>query len=246
MVVIASISFADEHFPSLGKISHGPVNVRTGANTNFEIVSKLAQGDQVVLLGKSYEWYKIQLPDAANAYIRADYIKEIGDHGGEIIGSKVNVRCKPDSNASIFGQLVKGDIVKLVVKANDWWQIQPPSNSVAWVHSSFVKIEDAQFPATALRKPLKVEDVVPVVKKEPPKAPEVFHAQGQLRTLVDDTLEGVHYKIVAGGQTICYVKDEDKLSQFQNAQVMIEGIEDKTHPLLSSPLVAINKISLVL
>ncbi len=245
-MVFTTIAIADEHFPLSGQINHGPVNVRSGANTNFEIVSKLSQGEKIVVLGKSYEWYKIQLPLRSNAFIRADYIKEMGDHGGEIVGSKVNIRSKPDSNASVLGQLSKGDVVKLTQKANDWWQIQPPSGTVAWVHSSFVDLSNVPVPDDALRKPLKAEDMIaPLPKIVKPVTP-AFHARGTLKLLAENVLSHVHYKIVAEGQTICYVEDADNLVKFNNVMVSVEGIKDETAGLLSAPVIVIHKIAIVL
>ena len=178
MLVLTNMGFADEHFPLSGQINHGPVNVRSGANTNFEIVSKLAKGDKVVILGKSYEWFKIQLPSLSNVFIRADYIKELGDHGGEVIGTKVNIRSKPDSNASVLGQLAQGNVVKLSTKTNDWWQIEPPSGTSAWVHSSFVDVNNNPVPEADIRKPLKAEDIAPPAPKGIAKIiVPVFHVQ---------------------------------------------------------------------
>ncbi len=247
MLVLTSIGFADEHFPLSGQISRGPVNVRSGANTNFEIVTKLSKGEKIVILDKSYEWYKIQLPATANAFIRADYIKEVGDHGGEIIGNKVNVRSKPDSNSAILGQLVGGDFVKLTQKANDWWQVQPPSGTFAWVHSSFVGLTNEPVLAAALRKPLKAEDVVAAKPKviEKPVVP-IFKTQGMLKAMAENVIPNVHYKIVAAGQTICYLKDTDNLDKFKDVVVSIDGVKDDTVPMLSYPIININKITLLL
>ena len=146
-------SFADEHFPFLGEISHGPVNVRAGANTNFEAVDKLAKGAEVVVLAKNYEWYKVQLPLTASTFVRADYIKERGNSIGELTGDKVNLRVKANSESSPLGQLNKGDLVKLVEKTGEWWKIEPPAAGFAWIHADFVKVKSAEV-AQALRKPL--------------------------------------------------------------------------------------------
>lgn len=246
-MVLCPVGFGDEHFPLSGTVNHGPVNVRSGANTNFDIVTKLEQGAKIVLLGKSYEWYKIQLPALANAYVRADYIKEVGNHGGEIIGNKVNVRSKPDSNAAILGQLVRGDLVKLTQKKADWWQVEPPSGTFAWVHGSFIDVSLSVLPADAIRKPLKAQDVVPLatVKIEKP-LPPVFHAQGILKLLADSVLTNIHYKIVSQGQTLCYLEDAKGIEKFQDVTVSIDGIKDDSVGMLSAPVVTISKIALVL
>ncbi len=248
MLLSTSIGFADEHFPFLGTVSRGPVNVRSGANTNFEIVAKLTASENVVVLGKSYEWYKIQLPLAANVYIRADYIKLLDARSGEIIGSKVNLRSKPDSNASILGQLSRGDLVKLDKQENDWWKIEPSSTAVAWIHSSFVeKSKSSTSLNDVLRTPLTKESIMPprppVVEK--PVIP-LFHAQGVLQPIAESSVPGVHYKLVSGGQTMCYVGDRDGLSRFRGVLVSLEGQQDPNAAVMSAPVVAIKKVAVLL
>ena len=66
--------FADEHFPFLAEVSKESVNVRAGPNTNFEKIDKLNKATQVVVLGRSYEWYKVQPLPTTKAYIRSDYL----------------------------------------------------------------------------------------------------------------------------------------------------------------------------
>ncbi|MBI4309353.1 MAG: SH3 domain-containing protein [Candidatus Omnitrophica bacterium] len=170
MLVFAGLCFADEHFPFLGEMKRGPVNVRAGANTNFESVDKLVQGAEVVVLGQSYEWYKIQLPSTAAAFIRADYMEKRGPGIGALTGDKVNVRAKPNSESSTLGQLHKGDLVKLIEQTDDgcsasanmsstncrgnWWKVEPPPSAAGWVHADFVGVKSPQVPDQMVRKPI--------------------------------------------------------------------------------------------
>src|SRR5580698_8781060 len=93
--------FADEHFPFLAVVSRESVNVRAGPNTNFEKIDKLNQGTQVVVLGRSFEWYEIQPLPTTNVYIRSDYLK-LAEGGtiARVIGDNVNVRCRASSDAA--------------------------------------------------------------------------------------------------------------------------------------------------
>lgn len=139
MLVLAGIGRTDEHFPFTGEIARGPVNVRAGANINFEAVDKLSQGAQVTVLGKSYDWYKIQLRPVAPAFIRADYVKVKDKTTGEVTADKVNVRARADSESSTLGQVDKGDTVKLVEQINGWWKVVPPEKTAGWVHQDFLR-----------------------------------------------------------------------------------------------------------
>ncbi|MBI3315255.1 MAG: SH3 domain-containing protein [Candidatus Omnitrophica bacterium] len=139
---------ADEHFPFLGEASRESVHIRAGANINFESLGKLNKGGQVVVTGRHYEWYEVQLPAAASAYVRADYVKDMGNATGTIMADKVNVRARADSESSSLGQMNKGDLVKLVEQlpppqggaeqVNGWWKIKPPASAEGWVRADLI------------------------------------------------------------------------------------------------------------
>jgi len=93
--------FADEHFPFLAEVSKESVNVRAGPNTNFEKIDKLGKGQQLVVLGRSYEWYKIQPLPTTKVYIRSDYLRiKEGTGIGIVLGDNVNIRSSPNSDAA--------------------------------------------------------------------------------------------------------------------------------------------------
>ena len=145
MLVLSTAGYADEHFPFLGEASKESVHIRAGANINFESLGKLKKGGQALVTGRHYEWYKVRLPAAASAYVRADYVKDMGNATGTIITDKVNVRARADSESSPLGQMNKGDLVKLVERAppqagevNGWWKIEPPASAEGWVHTDLI------------------------------------------------------------------------------------------------------------
>src|SRR5476649_607257 len=87
MFVFIAPGFADEHFPFLAEVSKESVNVRAGPNTNFEKIDKLTKGTQVVVLGRSYEWLKVQPLASTNVFIRCDYLKiDAGQEVAVVIG----------------------------------------------------------------------------------------------------------------------------------------------------------------
>ncbi len=112
---------------------------------------KLGKASQVVVRGRDYEWYAVQLPAAAGVYIRADYVKDKGNSIGEITGDKVNVRARADSESSSLGQLEQGELVKLIEQVNGWWKIEPPVAAQGWVHADL--IVPAAKPASPVGRP---------------------------------------------------------------------------------------------
>ena len=107
--------FADEHFPFLAQVIKESVNVRAGPNTNFEKIDKLNKGSKVVVLGRDYEWYKIQPLPTTRAYIRSDYLKIIKGEGlALVLGDNVNIRCSANSEAASLGEVKKGTLVRVL------------------------------------------------------------------------------------------------------------------------------------
>ncbi len=247
MLVLTGIGNADEHFPFLGEIKKGSVNVRAGANTNFEAVDKLPQGAEVVVLAQNFEWYKIQIPLTASAYIRADYIKDHGSNVGEAIGDKVNVRCKPKSESSAVGQIMRGETVKLIEKQGEWWKIEPPSSGTAWVHADFVQLKN-QSAGSHMRKAIDRNVILEVQKPkviEEPKV-ELITMTGVIERL-DTAIDGkFHYQLAVDGKPVLFLLDAPHLGRFGSSPVSVEGIRVDEGKPLAYPVINIKKVSLIL
>ena len=102
-----------------------------------------------MVLGRSYEWYKIQPMPTTKAYIRSDYLKiKEGSIVADVLGDRVNVRASPSSDAASLGQIKKGTLVKILEQANGWCRIAPVAGTAAWVHQDFLKEISADVPAS--------------------------------------------------------------------------------------------------
>ena len=151
--------YAGEHFPFLAEVSKDSVNVRAGSNTNFEKIDKLSRGTMVVVLGRSYEWYKIQPLSTTKAYIRSDYLQvKEGGIVAEVLGNIVHVRASPSSDSASLGQVKKGTLVKVLEQVREtgggqktgnlgWCRIAPVAGTAAWVQQDFLKQTSADVPA---------------------------------------------------------------------------------------------------
>jgi N-acetylmuramoyl-L-alanine amidase len=138
IIGLCAIGYAGEHFPFPAQITKESVNIRAGANANFEKVDKVSKGIEIVILGKSFDWYKVQLPKTAKAYIRADYLKLNQNSMAELIGDKVNIRAAANSESTSLGVIQKGDLVKVITQTNGWWQIEPPVQATGWIQQDFL------------------------------------------------------------------------------------------------------------
>lgn len=139
--------WAKEHFPFLGETTSDKVTVRAGGNVNFERIDILPKGTDLIVFEEAYNWYKIQLPVTAKAYIRVDYLNVLESQVAQISGNRVNIRAGRGVNFSTLGQLSKGDYVRLVGKMDDWFQIEPVDGLYGWISKDFVKVRSNTVPS---------------------------------------------------------------------------------------------------
>jgi len=240
--------FADEHFPFLAEVSKESVNVRAGPNTNFEKVDKLNKGTQVVVLGRSYEWLKVQPLSTTKEYIRSDYLKiKEGEDIAEVTGNNVNIRCSANSDAASLGEIKKGTLVRVLEKVNGWCRLVPVAGTAAWIHQDFLRQILADVPASMLIASVQRPPEA-VVESVPTKVIiETVSLQGILSALPQAAGEDVHYEIIIDNKNIYYIKDIPHLSFFANTVVTVEGnIIPDPRKEFTYPLVHINQIALVL
>jgi SH3-like domain-containing protein len=240
--------FADEHFPFLAQVSKESVNVRAGPNTNFEKIDKLDKGAQVVVIGRSYEWLKVQPLSTTRSYIRSDYLKI--SPGGDIalvVGNNVNVRSQPNSDAATLGEVKKGTVVRVLEQAQGWCRLAPVAGTAAWIHQDFLEKISDDIPASL---------ALPVMQwpseASGSNAPEIIKIehvslQGKLQALPQAPQADVHYEIVIDDKTAYYMEDIPQISFFDGTVVDVDGtVIPDPQKKWAFPLVHITKIALVL
>ena len=244
--------YADEHFPFLAQVIKESVNVRAGPNTNFEKIDKLAKGTQVVVLGRSYGWYKVQPLPTTNAYIRSDYLKIAQGGIAAVGGDNVNIRCRASSDAASLGEVKKGTLVKVLEQANGWCRLFPVSGTIAWIDQDFLQEVSLDVPASMLipqvplSSPVIPETPAPVSKVPVAVSPWVS-MRGTVEVLVQPPDVDVHYEIVLDDKSVFLLQDIPRISSFINTVVNIEGaLVPDPQKKFRYPLLHINKIALVL
>jgi SH3-like domain-containing protein len=143
------------------------VNVRGGAGTEAEVVTQLRKGETVVVLdtitlskpgkGEPANWLKILLPANTPVWVNTHFISS----SNTVAGSKLNVRGGPGENYSVLARLVKGDVVEPIRTVDDWIEIHPPTNAVAYVVASLLSVKGDLPAATAPKVEATVVETIP-------------------------------------------------------------------------------------
>ena len=248
-----------EKFPYSGEVIQDKINVRAGQSANFEKLAQLKKGENIVVVDRSYSWYKIKLPVYARSFISLDFVNMLSDDVGEITGNRVNVRAGRGINYSVLGQLNKGNLIKVVEKSAGWCRIEPINDSWGWVLAKYIKFKSQKTPPSRIvfaptkniYKKKQQQRVKEESLPEPPKkfsVEEMVSATGVIATIGGDKAIGrnIRHKIVVDGQTKYFLQGYRTITDsFLRQQVKIEG---KPLPQIKAdhPVILITKIQLVL
>ena len=260
-------------FPFLGQVTGEGVNIRAGQSANFEKVGRLKAGDHVVVIEKSFSWYKIKLPIDAKCYISARYLKELDKKTGEVTASRVNIRAGAGEQFSALAQTDKGQLVRILEKLEGWYKVEPPEESFGWITEGYIKFHSKELPPARIvevpvrniyaRKRLAAEEATATAAKAASAAATVAASEGKLpaakvslpTTLVTGVVEGladqsiaqdIRYTIGGENNGSYYLKfPPNMMDIFVHRRVTLEGMiqPDITAP---HPVILVKKINLIL
>jgi len=124
-----------------GKVTKNKVRMRVLPNLDSPIVKELKQGELLMIIGETEDFYAVQPPQGIKGYVFRTYILD-----NIVEASRVNVRMEPDLEAPVIAQLHSGDRVQGSISTinNKWMEVAPPETSRFYVSKDYVeKIGDA-------------------------------------------------------------------------------------------------------
>jgi len=250
-----------EFYPFLGEVTEDRVNVRAGSSANFESLALLNKSNEVIVLGRSYSWYKIQIPADAKSYISSEFVVPLGKIYGLVSGDRINIRAGSGVNHSVLGQLNKGDKVRILEKLDGWYRIAPIKGSAGWVMDDFLVFKSKHIPEYLDIKAIEVtESLADEIDKDSrkkessfrdrdkeKKVPERIVLNGYLKPVLVTSRNDVAYQLVINDQPIYYLKAKKSiLSPFDAYKVTVEGsVDEDAQGSLSLPVLDLTHIQIV-
>jgi len=244
-------AIAADELPFLGQVNGDEINIRAGQDTSFDKIGELHKGDPVVVVQKSYSWYKIRLPEQARCYVSRKLVRFLRDEIGEVSGDRVNIRSRPDLGSAILGQLNELTKVRIVETLDEWYRIEPVEGIYGWVWADFVEFRSADVPPPEVVQ-LPSRNIYEIKKQE-----EALQRQQELNQTV--TLHGtvqlieelssdnhVRHQITdSQGRTFCLMGYRSILDGFLDNRVQIDGrLQEDSR--FSCPVLLVTRILLVL
>src|SRR5579859_843266 len=133
--------------PGPAVVAANHVNVRGQPKLNSEVVTRLTNGQPVTVIeeitrknsgpDEPSAWARIQLPPNAHVWVKGSYL----DDNKAVKPRKLNLRAGPGENYSVLGRLQRGDTVTQLTTKGDWLEIEPPTNTYAFVAAQYLKQE---------------------------------------------------------------------------------------------------------
>lgn len=139
----AELEMEDFQFSSM--ITADNVYVRSGSSESDYPVVKLTKGDNVIAVGRKFDWVKILPPENTHCLVGKAWIEKRGDGSvGRVReeSSNVNVRIASNLNnmiTKVAMQLHGGADVKILGEQDEYFKIAPPAGTFMWVHQKFVE-----------------------------------------------------------------------------------------------------------
>ncbi|MCK5012339.1 MAG: SH3 domain-containing protein [Candidatus Omnitrophica bacterium] len=253
-----------EFFPFLAEVTGDQVNVRSGQSANFERLCQLNKGDEVVVLEKGYSWYKIQIPPTAKSFVSKKYVQYLGQNAGGVTAQRVNIRAGAGIHYTVLGQLAKGEQIYIEEELDEWYRIAPVAESHGWIIDKFLSFKSsdvAEYQSSMYVRPSVVEDMFEPLEEQPEQEEDAveeevaeeqetenFFAVGYIEEYKDKDNEGIHYKIVENGRSVCYVQGVNHmLGRFMHHKVSVEGtVNKKLRSKYAYPVIIVSKVRLML
>ena len=160
------------------------LNVRSGAGTNYSVVTKLSKGTVVdVIESASNGWKKIKTSSGTTGWVSGSYLTtgvvdnsstSNSSYKATVNATSLNVRSGAGTNYSVVTKLSKGTVVDVIESAsNGWKKIKTSSGTTGWVSGSYLATGVANNPSSTN----KVEAVINLARQQIGK-PYVWGAEG--------------------------------------------------------------------
>jgi SH3-like domain-containing protein len=242
----SGLLFAKSEFPCWVSPKKDKINLRSGPNTSDEVLMQVAQGVKLEAVAEKYGWYKVRLPEGSSGYVHKKYVAR-RDGQGIVEADRLNVRSRPNTNASILCQLEKGAALNILDETGEWYKISIGQIGFAWVNANVVSpCSPGKQTTVVMPQPNVVYYPIAQTEKSAPELPEDKELTSALGIVEDAgrlfSFRHV-FKLVEQDKTIYYLKSDTlDLSAYIYQPVRLWG---KVLPQKARyPLLEVKKIEL--
>lgn len=149
LLSLATVGTAAEMKTGIGVVTaRGGLRLRAEASTASSILAVAPNGDSVVIIEQSGDWYKVNY-NLTVGYMHGDYLTiktreniELGN--GSVDGSVVNVRQSPTTQSGIVDQVLRGETVLISGFNEGWYKVEQDGVS-GYIRSDLVALTEKPY-----------------------------------------------------------------------------------------------------
>ena len=140
-----SDSTSQSNSNSIGIVTSRSLNVRTGAGTNYSIITSIKENTEVTILSTKNGWYNVQLSNGKKGWVSKEYISIKSNSSnvsktGIVTARSLNVRTGAGTNYSVITSIKKNTKVTILSSKSNWYKIQLSNGKTGWVYKKYVTI----------------------------------------------------------------------------------------------------------
>ena len=143
---VVAIGATNSYATQTGTVTASALNIRSGAGTNYSVITKVYKGESVNILDSSNGWNKVELSNGKVGWASSDYINinhnlqsGIETSGyGKIATSVLNVRSGAGTSYTVIAKAYEGEKVELLESLNGWYKIKLSNGTIGWSSSDYI------------------------------------------------------------------------------------------------------------
>lgn len=125
-----------------GTVDASALRLRQSASTNAAILGTAYRGEQVTVLERAGDWYKVSY-GGTEGYMHGDYLNVTVDSlgfGVVTVSDSLNVRTGPGVAYPRIDGLFGGTVVELTGQENGWYAISYGQGKTGWVSGDYIRL----------------------------------------------------------------------------------------------------------
>jgi uncharacterized protein YraI len=139
----------------IGVTTDDNVNLRTGPGTRYSVITKLAGGTKLEVIGEEDGWYRVATAKGTVGWVVEEYFR-VGSSGSptgdsqqsrgvvaNIIDDGVNLRSGPGTGYESLGKLGAEVQVEVLGREGSWYKVRSPRGTVGWVSGEYAVLDVA-------------------------------------------------------------------------------------------------------
>ncbi|MBR6765222.1 MAG: SH3 domain-containing protein [Clostridia bacterium] len=123
-------------------ITADSLKVRSGPSTGYDTITTISKNTSFNVLGKSGNWYYIELSNGTKGYASADYIRKGSGYTTCTINvdSTLNVRKGPGTTYDVVTTVKNKEVVTLVDDSTAWYKIKTATGKEGYILGEYAKL----------------------------------------------------------------------------------------------------------